>query len=121
MPFDSNALTSDHLATLAKTVRNIAPMPDEQRALLRQMGRVETMPKGACLLQAGQKASTVGVMLEGGLREYDFLPNGSERTKGFSLPGWFAGSLSDLISQKPSKVWVVAEVPSLVLTIPWAD
>jgi hypothetical protein len=36
-------------------------------------------------------------VLDGGLCEYYELADGTRRTKGFSLPGSFAGSRSDLL------------------------
>jgi CRP-like cAMP-binding protein len=73
------------------------------------------------LLRAGERAHLVGFVVSGGLREHYVLADGGERTKGFSLPGWFAGSLSDLLSNEASKVWIEAAAPSVLLTLPWAD
>lgn len=79
------------------------------------------LDKGEALLRAGEQAHLVGFVVSGGLREHYVLADGGERTKGFSLPGWFAGSLSDLISGEVSKVWIEAAVPSVLLTLPWAQ
>lgn len=79
------------------------------------------LDKGQALLRAGEQAHVVGFVVSGGLREHYVLADGGERTKGFSLPGWFAGSLSDLISDDASKVWIEAAVPTVLLTLPWAD
>ncbi len=78
-----------------------------------------SLDKGEALLRAGEQAQWVGFVVSGGLREHYVLADGGERTKGFSLPGWFAGSLSDLISGEVSKVWIEAAVPSVLLTLPW--
>ena len=80
-----------------------------------------SLDKGQALLRAGEQAHLVGFVVSGGLREHYVLADGGERTKGFSLPGWFAGSLSDLISGEVSKVWIEAAQPSVLLTLPWAE
>lgn len=79
------------------------------------------LPAGTAFLRAGERASEVAVVHSGGLREYFVLPDGTERTKGFSLPGDFAGSLADLLVAGPARAWVVAEVPTVLLTLQWSN
>ena len=79
------------------------------------------LPAGTAFLRAGERASQVAVVQAGGLREYFVLPDGTERTKGFSLPGDFAGSLADLLVAGPARAWVVAEVPTVLLTLQWSN
>jgi CRP-like cAMP-binding protein len=54
------------------------------------------------------------------VREYYLSEDGVERTRGFALPGDFFGSLSDALSNRPSRVTVRVETESLVLLFPWA-
>lgn len=82
--------------------------------------RVE-LPAGSIFLREGERASEVATVHCGGLREYFVLADGTERTKGFNLPGDFAGSLSDLLSGEPARTWVVAEVPTVLLVTQWKD
>lgn len=114
-PLDATALSR-----FAQAVRHLCPMSDEDLQALTNISQWTTLGKGQSLLRAGDQARQVGFVLEGGLREYYVLEDGQERTKGFSLPDWFAGSLSDLISGDVSKVWIVAEAPSVLMTTPWA-
>lgn len=99
----------------------LSPLGDEDLAKAASLCQRLSLDKGEALLRAGEQAHLVGFVVSGGLREHYVLADGGDRTKGFSLPGWFAGSLSDLISGEASKVWIEAAVPSVLLTLPWAQ
>ncbi|MBU0915680.1 Crp/Fnr family transcriptional regulator [Aquabacterium parvum] len=99
----------------------LSPLNDEDLADAAALCQRLSLDKGQALLRAGEQASLVGFVVSGGLREHYVLADGGERTKGFSLPGWFAGSLSDLISGDVSKVWIEAAAPTVLLTLPWTD
>ena len=99
----------------------LSPLNNDDLAESARLCQRLCLDKGQALLRAGERAHLVGFVVSGGLREHYVLADGGERTKGFSLPGWFAGSLSDLISNEASKVWIEAAAPSVLLTLPWAD
>jgi len=99
----------------------LSPLGDEDLRDAAGLCQRLCLDKGQALLRAGERAHLVGFVVSGGLREHYVLADGGERTKGFSLPGWFAGSLSDLISGDVSKVWIEAAQPSVLLTLPWAQ
>ena len=99
----------------------LSPLGDEDLRDAAGLCQRLCLDKGQALLRAGERAHLVGFVVSGGLREHYVLADGGERTKGFSLPGWFAGSLSDLISGEVSKVWIEAAQPSVLLTLPWAQ
>ncbi len=101
-------------------MNSLSPLSDEDLADAAGLCQRLCLDKGQALLRAGEQAQLVGFVVSGGLREHYVLADGGERTKGFSLPGWFAGSLSDLISNEASKVWIEAAAPSVLLTLPWA-
>lgn len=113
-PLDAASQTQLHRALHA-----VSPLSDDELAALPL--RCLRLDAGAVLLRAGEPAREVGFVVDGGLREYFVLPDGSERTKGFNLPGEFAGSLSDLLSGEPSRAWIVAELPTTLLVTPWPD
>jgi len=96
----------------------ISPLTLAERALFPRPLRRE-LPAGAALLRAGERATQTAFVTEGGLREYYLLPDGTERAKSFNLPGELAGSLADLLTGAPSRTWVVAEVPTVLLVTPW--
>lgn len=99
----------------------LSPLNDDDLAESARLCQRLCLDKGQALLRAGERAHLVGFVVSGGLREHYVLADGGERTKGFSLPGWFAGSLSDLLSNEASQVWIEAAAPSVLLTLPWAD
>lgn len=99
----------------------LSPLNDDDLAEAARLCQRLCLDKGQALLRAGERAHLVGFVVSGGLREHYVLADGGERTKGFSLPGWFAGSLSDLLSNEASQVWIEAAAPSVLLTLPWAD
>lgn len=114
------SLSGDELAVMRQALRRVAPLSDEDIAALQAHSQRLTLGKGAALLQAGEMARFTGFVLSGGLREYYVLEDGTERTKGFNLPGEFAGSLSDLLSGQPSRVWITAEAPTVLAVTPWS-
>lgn len=106
-------------AALHHALRAVTPFADDDLAAL--PAQALALAAGTALLRAGERATEIGFVLEGGLREYFVLESGEERTKGFNLPGDFTGSLSDLLSGGASRAWIVAERPSTLLVTPWRD
>lgn len=106
------------IAALHAALRAVVPLSDDDLAALPPPARLNLLP-GESFLQAGQRASEVGAVLHGALREYFVLEDGTERTKGFNLPGDFAGSLSDLLLDGPARTFVVAQANTVVLVTPW--
>lgn len=113
-------VSAAELASLHARFLAIAALSDDELAALPTPERRELWA-GGYFLRAGERASEVATVLSGGLREYFLLADGTERCKGFNLPGEFAGSLSDLLSEGPSRHWVVAEVPTVLAVTPWAE
>lgn len=111
-------VTAQELELRQRAFRAIAPLSDADLAALPAPQRV-TVDAGGVFLRAGETAHRTGLVISGALREYFVLADGSERTKGFNLPGDFAGSLSDLLSGEPSRVWIAAERSTTLLVTPW--
>jgi len=120
VPAQRRVASAEELAQLHGLLRATAPLSDEELRLV-PVPQCLSLPAGSALLRAGECAREVAVVLEGGLREYFLLADGTERTKGFTLPVDFGGSLSDLLSGEPSRTWVVAEQPSRLLVLRWSD
>lgn len=108
------------MARLHAALRKVAPLADDALTALTTHSRRVCLAKGASLLKAGEMASMAAFVLHGGLREYYVLADGTERTKGFNLADELAGSLSDLLSGRPSRVWITAEAPTELICTPWA-
>ena len=85
-------------------------VPAEAAALERLLGcmRRRTVEAGQHVLRAGERATEVHLVLDGLLREYYLLDDGTERTKSFVIEGQFAGSLPDLLSGRVARAHIVA-------------
>ena len=116
----NGALGTEERLVMQAALRQVSPLSDQDIDALLAHAKRLSLPKGAVLLRAGESAQTTGFVLSGGLREYYVLDDGTERTKGFNLAGGFTGSLSDLISGAASRVWIVAEAPSVLVNTPWS-
>jgi CRP-like cAMP-binding protein len=79
------------------------------------------LDKKAFLLRAGDRATETGVVLQGLLREYFLLDDGTERTTAFVRESRSTGSLADLLSDRPSRTFIVAEEPVRMLAIDFAE
>jgi CRP-like cAMP-binding protein len=98
----------------------VAPLEDDDLAPLLGAFEVRGLRAGAPLLRGGETASQVFVVLEGVLREFYELANGSERSKGFSVDGELIGSLSDLVAERPSRASIAAVTRARVAALPYS-
>ncbi len=113
------AASAADIASLHASLRAVSPLSDADLSALPTPVRV-SLQREAPFLRAGDRATEVGAVISGALREYFLLEDGTERTKGFNLVGDFAGSLSDLLLDGPARTHVVAETPTVVLVTPWS-
>jgi hypothetical protein len=67
------------------------------------------------LLRGGERATHTFLVLDGVLREYWLLADGTERTKSFAIEGELSGSLADLNSRRPSRSSIDALTPARVV------
>jgi CRP-like cAMP-binding protein len=82
---------------------------------------VRALQRGEYLLRGGERATLAGVLVSGLLREHFVTEKGVERTKSFITPLQFTGSLADLLSDKPSRAFIVAEQTSRLVLAPYAE
>jgi len=107
-------------AFVAAALRQVAPLADADLAPAMAEARVRTVSRGVALLRGGERATHTFVVLDGVLREYWLLADGTERTKSFSIEGELIGSLSDLNSRRPSRTSIDALTPARVVEIDFA-
>lgn len=119
IPRGPRASTPDELHALQRALDAIAPLEPEVHLALAALATTRELAASEHLLRPGDRAEYGALVLEGALREYWLLPDGTERTKGFALDGALVGSLSDLLSSKPSLSAVQALAPSRLLLVPW--
>ena len=111
---------SPHLA-FAQALRRLAPLTDTEVDALYAHARRRTLAAGEYFLHAGDRATHGALVLAGALREYWTLDDGGERTKSFAAEGDLIGSLSDLLSDAPSRSHVQAVTAAEVVAVPWVE
>ena len=108
------------VAAFRAGLARLHPVDDEAFAACVPHCRVRALSRGEYVLRAGERATHSGLVMRGLLREHFVLEDGTERTKAFVSEGEPTGSLADLLSGHGSRAFIVAEEPSLLLTVPFA-
>jgi CRP-like cAMP-binding protein len=114
-------LASPDTAAFAAALRAIAPLSDADVAMGAALARVRELRRGEHLLRAGRRATEVAFVVSGILREYFVMAEGTERTKAFVVAGQASGSLADLLSNAPSRAFIVAEEPARIVVARFAE
>ena len=110
--------SADRTAFAAQLCRT-SPFGEAELAALDGDLRIRRLRAGETFLQSGDRAVDCGAVLAGLTREYYPLDDGREVTRNFAGAGDYVGSLSDLISTKPARSWVTAELDSRIAVVPW--
>jgi CRP-like cAMP-binding protein len=118
-PTETAATRADRDA-YAAAIRSISQVPDAALRAGFAQTRVRTLSRGMFFLRAGQTATDVGVVVQGLLREFFVMHDGTERTKAFVVERELTGSLADLLARGPSKAMILAEEPCRVLVTPYS-
>jgi CRP-like cAMP-binding protein len=117
---ESHGVTVAERTAFEHYLRRVAPLADEDiQAVLRIM-RLRVLVRGEFLLRAGERATQTGVVVAGLLREYFVMADGTERTKAFLREAQSTGSLADLLSDQPSRAFILAEEPARMLALDYA-
>lgn len=104
------------LAVLSNQLQ-IAPLDPADLADVLAFSRPRELARGGYLLRGGERATHVGVVLHGLLREFFVMNDGTERTKAFIRESQITGSLADLLSNQPSRAFIRAEEPVRMLIL----
>lgn len=112
--------TAAERSAIAAALRAVAPLTNADLVPLLGAIRVRSVARGSALLRTGDRATQAFVVLDGVLREYWELTDGTERTKSFSIEGELIGSLSDLNSRRASRTAIDALTPARVAEVDFA-
>lgn len=115
------ALSETDVATVTRAVSALGPLDEPALEAALKSFRARSLEPGECLLRAGERATAVAVVVSGLIREYFITPAGVERTKNFSTPGQWTGSLPDLLSGTPARAFIVAEEQTRLVIVSWDD
>lgn len=77
--------------------------------------------KGQALLNAGDRAVTAGLVVDGLLGEFYLLEDGTRKSKWLARAGDVFGSLEDLVRDAPARATIEALTPCKVLCLPYAQ
>jgi len=112
--------TAAQRAAIAAAFRAVSPLADVDVAVALAAARIRTVARGSHLLRGGERATDAFVVLDGVLREYWVLADGTERTKNIAVEGGLIGSLSDLNSRRPSRTSIDAVTAARVAVFDFA-
>jgi CRP-like cAMP-binding protein len=114
-------LTASDEMALCSAMRRLGLTEQLALAASLPLFHVRVLQRGEYLLRGGERAALAGVLVSGLLREHFVTEKGVERTKSFVTPLQFTGSLADLLSEKPSRAFIVAEETSRLVLAPYAE
>ena len=115
------ALSELDAATLTRALSALGPLDGQALHDGLDVCRVRELARGECLLRAGERASLLGVVVSGLMREFFITSSGVERTKNFCPPGQWTGSLPDLLSHAPARSFIVAEERTRLVLLRWDE
>jgi CRP-like cAMP-binding protein len=115
----ASGATPEDRRQFRQAMTSIAPLSERELARGLALVTPRTLAKGAHFLRAGARATQLAVVVQGMLREYFLMRDGSERSKAFIVEGRVSGSLADLLSPAPSRAFIVAEEPARLLVVPY--
>lgn len=119
---DGQTELGDSDATVFKrAICAIHPLAETELTEAFALMRPRELQRGEYLLRAGEQASEAAIVVRGLVREHFVMPDGTERTKAFVLAGQPTGSLADLLSGAPSRAYIVAEEPTRLLCVSFAE
>lgn len=105
-----------YTALLAHIARYVALAPAETQ-LVRDHLTLQTVPRKAHLLAAGQTCTSSYFVLQGCLRMYFLTEKGAEQITRFALENWWLADYTSLLSRRPSQFFVQAVEPTTVAVL----
>lgn len=103
-------------ALLTHIARYVALTPAEAQ-LVRDHLTLQTVPRKAHLLTAGQTCIASYFVLEGCLRMYFITEKGTEQITRFALENWWLADYASLLSQRPAQFFMQAVEPTTVAVL----
>src|SRR5262249_33773131 len=116
LPFVMHARVAEQLAAIPL----FASLPADQLVALAERGQVRTLPADCTVVQQGDTADALYVLLAGSARVYNRLPDGGETHLAEQHAGSYFGELA-LLDGQPRSAWVVTTSPVELFVLPRAD
>jgi signal transduction histidine kinase len=97
-----------------------ASLPSDQLVALAERGQVRSLPADCTVVQQGDAADALYVLLAGSARVYSRHPDGEETHLAEQHAGSYFGELA-LLDGQPRSAWVVTTSPVELFVLPRAD
>ncbi len=112
---------NDHDWQLLKTqILRFVPMTGEEVQLLYPGLKELQLEKGGCFAEEGRKASLIGFVLEGNIRQF-YTRNGEEKTTYFFFENHFVTAYVSCLTGAPSLLTIEALTPCRLLVFDYQD
>lgn len=109
---------NDAFLFLRQHIERFTPLTDVDWALLTPHLRVETIQKHHFFVEAGQRANTVALVLEGAFRQF-YVVNGDEKTTYFFFENHLISAYMSCLSGQPSLVSIEALTNGRYVAFPY--
>lgn len=96
-------------------------MSSKEEARISEMLRVRKIEKKECLIEPGMSSKYMNFISEGCMRAYYIDPMGQEHTLQLGIENWWINDLYGYITEQPSKMFVQAIEPSVIVQISKSD
>jgi signal transduction histidine kinase len=95
-------------------------LPADELVAVAERGHIRSLPSGATVVQQGDTADALYVLLDGSARVYKRHPDGGETQLAEQQAGSYFGELA-LLDGQPRSAWVVTTSPVELFVLPRAD
>jgi signal transduction histidine kinase len=97
-----------------------ASLPEDERVAVAERGQLRSLPPNCTVVQQGDAADALYVLLQGSARVYKRHPDGGETQLAEQHAGSYFGELA-LLDGQPRSAWVVTTTPVELFVLPRAD
>jgi CRP-like cAMP-binding protein len=110
---------SENYIILRRQIEKLCPIPDPDWQLLLPFIREVFVKKGHYLVREGDRATDVGIIIEGQMRHF-YTRDGEEKTTYFYFEHAFVSAYISCITGRPSLVSIDALADTRLLVFPYA-
>src|SRR5215469_5892120 len=97
-----------------------ASLPSDELVAMAERGQIQSLPSSSTVVQQGDAADALYVLLDGSARVYKRHPDGGETQLAEQRAGSYFGELA-LLDGQPRSAWVVTTSPVQLFVLPRAD
>jgi CRP-like cAMP-binding protein len=106
---------------LYQFIKELAPLPESEWEALEEITTIKSIGKSAPLLQIGDQASEVFIIVSGAIRMYYTDEAGKEYNHAFMFEGSIAAGYPSIVKQEPSQFAIESLESTTYLSVPFAQ